>query len=129
MNFFPGRVAEKAGAVCVELGAGGPSLAVAASRQERFRPLAGREVTVGIRPEDIRLASAAPDDQPVEASVVVAEPLGAETLLTLSGPAGEFVARVGPDSAFVTRAPVRAWVDMAKLHAFDVASGEALALD
>jgi multiple sugar transport system ATP-binding protein len=128
MNFLSGRVAESSGALAVSLGAEGATLAVPGMHAGRFRGCAGREVVLGIRPEDVRLSRAAETDQPLDARVVVSEPLGAETLLTLASPGGEFVARVGPEVRFDVQAPVRAWVDMAKLHAFDPASGEALAL-
>ncbi len=129
MNFLAGRVAESAGEVLVTLGEGGAALALPPARSARFRALAGREVTLGIRPEDIRLARAAESDQALEAKIVVVEPLGAETLLTLAARGGEFVARVAPDASLAPQAPVQAWIDMTKVHVFDPGSGDALVVD
>jgi multiple sugar transport system ATP-binding protein len=127
MNFLPGRVHVAGERVTVVIGAAdGAALVVPASRAQALRALAGREIAIGIRPEDIRLAAGADSDQPLAAQVVVSEPLGAETLLTLAGPAGEFVARVGPAAGAAPGSAVRAWLDMGKLHAFDPATGEAV---
>jgi multiple sugar transport system ATP-binding protein len=129
MNFLAGRIEADGDGVSIRLGRDGAALRVPASRAPRFLPHAGREVEIGIRPEDIRLAKSLATDEPLPATVVVAEPLGAETLLTLAGGGGEFVARVGPDVALAPGAATQAFIDLAKLHAFDKATGEALAAD
>ncbi len=129
MNFLPGRIAESAGAVAVTFGEGGAALALPPARSGRWRALAGREVTLGIRPEDIRLARAAESDQALDARIVVVEPLGAETLLTLAARGVEFVARVDPDASLAAGAALSAWIDMTKLHAFDPESGDVLSAD
>ena len=128
MNFLAGRVRVSGEQVTVALGAGGggASLAVPVARSRALRTLADREVILGIRPEDIRLAAGGESDQPLAARVEVCEPLGAETLLTLSGPAGEFVARVGPAAGAAPGSAVCAWLDMGKLQAFDPVTGEAV---
>jgi multiple sugar transport system ATP-binding protein len=81
----------------------------------------------GVRPEDLALAPLAADDCELPATVTLLEPLGAETLVTLSIGAAEFVARC---PASFRRAPGEALgvhVSPARMHLFDVASGEALA--
>ena len=125
MNFLAGRVRVTAGSVALELGEGA-TVAVPEPAASALRAHAQREVTLGIRPEHIRLAAAGPADQRVSARVVVSEPLGAETLLTLAGAGSEFVARVGPDAMLRPGQALDAWFDMSRMHAFDPADGAAL---
>jgi multiple sugar transport system ATP-binding protein len=127
MNFLAARIVEAEGAPAVALGEGAAPLAVPGTRRESLREMTGRAVRFGIRPEDVRLERAGEADQAVDARVVVVEPLGAETLLTLSCPGGEIVARVPPRADLAPDQPVRAWLDMGKFHAFDPESGDAVA--
>jgi multiple sugar transport system ATP-binding protein len=127
MNFLAARVAADGAAPAIALGEGGAALAVPAARREAIRPFAGRAIRFGIRPEDVRLERAGESDQPLEARIVVVEPLGAETLVTLSCAGGELVARVPPAAGLAPDQTLRAWVDMAKFHAFDPESGLTLA--
>ncbi len=129
MNFIAARVVETAGSLALALGEATAQLAIPASRSGRFRGASGRALTLGIRPEDIRLERAGDDDQPIEASVVVTEPLGAETLVTFAFAGGELIARVPPGAALAPGARTRIWLDMGKAHAFDAQSGDAVAGD
>jgi multiple sugar transport system ATP-binding protein len=74
--------------------------------------LGGGAHTVGIRPEDVRVG-----EGPLEMSVVLREPLGAQAILTLRGGDLELRALVSP-SAPVSGA-VRVAIDPAKAHFFD----------
>jgi multiple sugar transport system ATP-binding protein len=127
MNFLAARAVEADGAPAIALGEGGWPLAVPAASRESVRAVAGRAVRFGIRPEDVRLEREGEADCAIDARVVVAEPLGAETLVTLACPGGELVARVPPQGGLAPDQAVRAWVDMAKFHLFDPGSGDALA--
>jgi multiple sugar transport system ATP-binding protein len=127
MNFVAARVVEADGAPAIALGEGGAPLAVPAVRRESVRAIAGRAIRFGVRPEDVRLEREGEADQAIAARVVVVEPLGAETLVTLACPGGELVARVPPQENLAPDQNVRAWVDMARFHLFDPDSGDALA--
>ncbi len=127
MNFLDARIVEAQGSSCIALSAEAAPLAVPPSRREFLRTIAGAAIRFGIRPEDVRLERASDYDQAFDARVVVVEPLGAETLVTLACPGGELVARVPPRSDLAPDQNIRAWIDMAKFHAFDRDSGNALA--
>jgi multiple sugar transport system ATP-binding protein len=127
MNFLAARFVDADGAPAIALGEGGSPLAVPAARRESVRASVGRAIRFGIRPEDVRLERVGETDCAIDARVVVIEPLGAETLITLACAGGELVARVPPLTGLVPEQPVRAWVDMGKFHAFDPESGNALA--
>ncbi len=82
------------------------------------RPSAsGREVTFGVRPEDISVGGE------IDARVVVVEPLGAETLVTLSVGATqpvEMVTRVSADTKLKMGDQVKIAINPAKTHLFDL---------
>ncbi len=118
MNFLKAGVALVDGKACVALGNSAQQL-VLPTQQAYYQTLAGRAVTFGIRPEDIRLEQAGPNDVKLVANVVVLEPLGAETLVTLACEGGELIARLPPNLPFVAGAQTSVWVNMDKCHLFD----------
>ena len=87
----------------------------------------GKTVDLGIRPEDISLDRAATSaGTSVSATVVVTEPLGAETLVTLRIGGTEFVARARPDVSLRSGDSVQAQLASDKLHLFDASSGTSI---
>ena len=93
MNFLAARVGED-GAVALE--------GAAAFRPEPAPPALaarrGNAVTLGVRPEDLTLREAGPGGS-LPASLEVREPLGNETLLYWSTPAGPVVSRLAGDGS------------------------------
>jgi multiple sugar transport system ATP-binding protein len=92
---------------------------------------AGREVIVGIRPED--LYESAPVDRAgafarLPARVIAVEPLGAETLLMLAldGSSSEVVARVGRDAHSGNGDRMEIAIDSGAIHLFDPATTRAI---
>src|SRR5688500_7672984 len=82
MNFADVTIAESNGAVWVE--SPGLRVKVAADRTDRLRSYKGQHVTLGVRPEDLHVATGA--DAPercFDAVVEVVEPLGSEILLDI----------------------------------------------
>ena len=96
---LPGRLADKAG------GAGG--------------------FTFGIRPENIHLAPAV-DLVPVNARVVLTEPLGAETLVTFQAGEVELVARCAASFSLKSGTAVPIHLASRHMHLFDAVDGAAL---
>jgi multiple sugar transport system ATP-binding protein len=125
MNFLAANVVIVDGAGCIALGGGTQRLTLP-SHESYYRTLAGREVTFGIRPEDIRLEKAGPNDVRLDARVVVIEPLGAESLVTLACEGGELIARLPPSLPFTTGESTGVWINMDKFHLFDEVSGNVL---
>src|SRR6266852_5629305 len=87
MNFANVRIAAENGSLWAE--GDGIRLKLPASMTNRVGTHAGKEVTFGIRPEDLRIAADAdPADMSIEAEVEVVERLGSEILLDIAvGPA------------------------------------------
>ncbi len=135
-NFFPARLGEAGGKVCLWFS--GCKILLPGSVSSRIRGLekyvgTEREVIFGIRPEDLheeeRFLSASPDTV-IGVRVEVAEKLGAETLLhcTLRAEQGdpapfaggpELIARVDPRCTAARGDAVELAVDARRIHLFD----------
>lgn len=81
----------------------------------------GREVTLGVRPENIHKGD--PGRDKVVATAEVIEPLGSETYLYLKAGEQNLVARVSPDTRPAAGSEVILNFDMKKAHLFDKESG------
>src|SRR5690242_12728288 len=83
MNFAPVRIAAENGALWAT--GDGIRLKVPAPMTNQVGPYAGRDVTFGIRPEDLRIAAEAdPVELTLDAVVEVVERLGSEILLDIA---------------------------------------------
>ncbi len=85
-----------------------------------------RPVVLGIRPEDVLIASDAHAANSVEATVEVSEPMGAETLLHLEAGATHFVVRTRSAENFEFDQRLRVLIDVSKAHLFDAATEQVL---
>jgi ABC-type sugar transport system ATPase subunit len=83
----------------------------------------GARVTIGVRPEDVEVA-ASPFSGADQARVIVVEPMGSETLVTLEYRAERLVARVPADRQF--EPGQSAWVRLPpeRVLIFDASSGD-----
>ncbi len=89
----------------------------------------GREVVLGIRPEDLAATSFGPESVPVDLAVVAVEALGPELIVvgTLGRDGPEIAARLPPDFVAERDAPCRLWLDPARIALFDAATTRAVA--
>ncbi len=127
MNFLDGRL--QADGETVSFTSGAYRLRLTPHAARRVKPHLGLPVTLGVRPEHLRLASKAAnagdtkppanDTASINASVSVVEPLGDCVNVHLALPAGEtMVARVSPDASPTPPESVRLVVDMSRAHLF-----------
>ena len=119
MNFFPAKIVS------------GPVADAGFFRvpmQGKAAEAVGREVILGVRPEDIDDLSKAQQNGhlPVEARVEVVEFLGNELQLQLSADGQTFVARVSTDTQTRPGDSLRVGFNLRKLHVFDKATEVAL---
>jgi multiple sugar transport system ATP-binding protein len=84
------------------------------------------QLKFGIRPENITLASQAPDDITLPAEVSLLEPLGAETLATLKVGASEMIARCPASFREAPGTRLSVYLNPRHMRLFDAASGAAL---
>jgi multiple sugar transport system ATP-binding protein len=121
MNFIEGRVAADDG-LRFQARAGGLSIPLSASEGQRLQSQAGRDVTLGVRPEDVYVATGPkPATATAEAEVRLeaVEPMGNEIFLHGKGADHELTARIAPQAVPDAGQPVRLALDLAKLHFFD----------
>ncbi|WP_426079058.1 ABC transporter ATP-binding protein [Janthinobacterium sp. PSPC3-1] len=125
MNFLGAKVARGSDGQA-EIVLGTARLALPPAAQAACGKLDGRQVEFGIRPEDITLDAAGPASAPLTATVVVVEPLGAETLVIFQCQGGELTARLPPTFALAPGQQVTVHLDMEKFHLFDPQGGAVL---
>jgi multiple sugar transport system ATP-binding protein len=113
----------------IEVRAEGLRLGVPAGRREALASYAGRNVTLGVRPEHITLLNGqAPGEAAAEGRIEVTEQLGSELLAdVLIGEASLVVSRVDPEARLERGQPVGLAFNAARLHFFDPDSGAAIA--
>jgi len=120
MNFIPGKIFESKGDLLFKDTTF--TVKVLDAMHKQLAPYAGKEVVLGIRPEDIYdklFAQDASDKFVVKAKVEVVEPMGAEIFLYLASGPSKFIARVTAlDTASVNQ-ELECVFDMNKAHFFD----------
>jgi len=125
MNFASVRVTDEGGAL---LAVGdGIRLKLPSAVAARLKDYAGRDVTLGIRPEDLRLASGeGANGLNLDAVVEVIERLGSEILLDVKVGGGSMVAAVEPTVRAKVREQLRLALNPERLHFFDAHSEAAI---
>jgi multiple sugar transport system ATP-binding protein len=125
MNFAAVRLHEAQGAL--HANGTGFRLDVPAEIDGRLRPYAGRDVTFGIRPEDLHIANGSdPPGLCLDGVVEVVEKLGAEILLDLQVGDLTMVAAVEPTVRAKRGDKIRFALRPDRLHFFDTASEAAI---
>jgi multiple sugar transport system ATP-binding protein len=129
MNLLPGRLSVQDGRAVVHFGSG--ILGLPMRITTALGQYVGRDVIVGIRPEDLyetTSAGGAPEIARLPARVVAVEPLGAETLLVVAVSASddELIARIGRDTTLRSGDRVEIGLDTAAIHLFDPVTTKAI---
>jgi multiple sugar transport system ATP-binding protein len=118
MNFIPVTLTDGSGALFAE--AGGIRIKVPAAAAQSLMPYKGQALTLGVRPEDLRLgASSDSADLSFEAVVEVVEPLGSEILLDTRAAGQQIVARVDPTVRTQPHEKIRLTFVPDRIHFFD----------
>jgi multiple sugar transport system ATP-binding protein len=125
MNFAPVHVSNGSGGL--RAGNTGLAIDVPADIGARLAPYAGRDVILGIRPEDLQVANGGdPPGLCFDALVEVVERLGAEILLDLQVGEQTMVASVEPNIRAKRGDKLRFALRPERLHFFDTASEAAI---
>lgn len=130
MNMAEATVGESAGAVTVTFGGNTVELPADMGKRLKNGGYLGKQVTVGIRPEDLHddeksLEAAAPGCV-ITSAVKVYEMLGAEAYAYFDAAGESFVARMNPKKEVEAGETVRFAVDPKKIHLFDSATEAAI---
>jgi multiple sugar transport system ATP-binding protein len=105
----------------------GLNLVVPSSRAKALAAYAGKPVTMGVRPEELREANSQdPANTVFEATVEVVEPIGHEIYLDVKAGPVELIARVSPDTPAKVGQKIRLAATVEKLHAFDPQTEKAI---
>jgi multiple sugar transport system ATP-binding protein len=125
MNFADTMIEEVGGAVY----ATNPTMRIRVPEQiaARMGPHKGKPATLGIRPEDLHMATGAdPEDFSFDAVVEVGEQLGSEIILDLTAGGGAMVASVEPTVRVKPQQKIRLGINPAGLRFFDAATEAAI---
>lgn len=122
MNTIEATVVDEGGVTYLTFGNAKIALPESKGRKPEVLAYAGKQVIMGIRPEnihdeDIYLSQFA--DSQAEANVEVVEMLGSETFLYLVCESHSFTARVSPRSTAKTGDKIKVAFDTKKVHLFD----------
>jgi multiple sugar transport system ATP-binding protein len=125
MNFVDVTINEVAGNLVAE--GKGLRLAVPPAKATALKAYKGQPVTLGVRPEDVHMATGAdPAHYTFEAVVEVVEPLGSEILLDLRVSGSTVVARVEPTVRVKVHETIKLAVNAERLRFFDVKTEQAI---
>jgi len=122
MNFADATVVEEGGGLVVT--SPGFRIPVPPARVERLRAYKGQALTLGIRPEDMRIGG--DGAHAFDALVDVVEPLGSEILLNITIGQQAMVARVEPTVRAKIHEKIRFNVEPDRLHYFDAKTEAAI---
>ena len=127
MNFFDGTLIAEGEALTVDAGA--VSIKIDPAHAAAFRSHAGKEVILGIRPEDIhdsRYLPAGISPWELEANVDVVEQMGNEVVVYLNEKGASFISRMDPRCDAVVGDRLKIAVNIDNIHLFDPATRESL---
>jgi multiple sugar transport system ATP-binding protein len=118
MNFAAVRVSGENGAVWAE--SEGIRIKVPEQLQNRLASYAGKQVTLGVRPENLHIATPAdPKELTFDVAVEVVERLGSEILLDVAVGTATMVASVEPTVTAKVHEKLKLAVNPARVHFFD----------
>ncbi|PZX12879.1 multiple sugar transport system ATP-binding protein [Palleronia aestuarii] len=119
MNLLPARLDVADGALRLRIE--GQEIALPLASRPGWARHAGRDVILGLRPEDLHEAPVGAATAALDCTIETVEALGPETILTLRlGRDGtELAARLPPEGDWRIGAALRLHADTSKLHLFD----------
>lgn len=127
MNFMLGRLIKKDGRFYFDEGR--IIVKLVEEMYKNISPYSGKEVYLGIRPEEIYdklFVSSAPPENIIRVTCEVVEPMGSEVYLYLNTGRHNFIARVGAHDRPSINQDMDLVFDMSKVHFFDKDSEAAI---
>ena len=122
MNFTDCKIAEENGAISLSFDGAKIILPEGIGAKVKETGYVGKEVVLGIRPEDLHDEEAFLNSSPesiVNAHVEITEMMGAETYLYLKIGETQYTARVNPRSTAQPHDDIKIALDLNKIHLFD----------
>jgi multiple sugar transport system ATP-binding protein len=123
MNFLEGRVVAESGSLYLKRGA---CALLLAARQDEWQAYAGREVVLGIRPDQVRVCATGSLHSSLKAEVQRVERIGAYCLATLRYGEWTVTARLEGTSPAPEGSQAAVEFALGQAHLFDAETGRAL---
>jgi ABC-type sugar transport system ATPase subunit len=117
-NFLTAEIAEEANGLTRRVDGAGLAFRPDESRIAALRQRNARQVTIGIRPQNLSLAPL-PGAQTVTARLILNEYLGEQSIVTLAAGGASFRALAAPDLRLSTDAPVSLYYKSGDVMVFD----------
>jgi len=125
MNIMKSTIRESGGRLVAD--EGDFTIALDGNLSNLMRPYVGKDVLIGIRPEDMVVTDKPVEGQSITAKVEVVEPLGAEILLYVSTKQHEsIIVRVAPHYVFHVGDMATLKPSLEKIHFFDLETENAV---
>lgn len=96
------------------------SLKVLPEQAEILEPYVGKQITFGIRPEDVEYSHKSEEGKTINGTVSVVEPLGSETQVYVSTDGANIVGKIAPEVIPTVGEEVSLIVNMEKARFFDL---------
>ena len=126
MNFLNVAVSEAGGKIVIDEGTF--KMFVDGRYAEPLKPYVGKQVTFGIRPEDLKYDMSAAEGTFIPTTAEVVEPLGAETHVYVNTGKHQMIARTEPDIIFNVGDKAKFVPNIDKAIFFDLETEEAINL-
>jgi len=131
MNFLRGTIAAESGGTYVQVDAA--RIRLPDDLAGRVQNYVGKNVTLGVRPEDIGVEGAgkfAGTENVLPTTVRVVEPLGDEQIVHVAGPGDvPIVCKLDAHVRVTVDEPLQAYLDMDRIHVFDDQTGDNISLE
>jgi len=124
MNIAVAKVTEEGGKIVVT--EEGMKVTIEDERKETLKSYVGKELLVGIRPEDLDFTTSPVANNNMSAKVIVIEPLGAETQLHINTGSHTFTTKNEPTISVKVGDTVNFTPRLNKLHFFDMETERSL---
>jgi len=124
MNFFDADVIR--GGDVISLQSGEVRIDLPAKISQLLADYQPQQIAVGLRPEDLVVATEHAPGQTIQGTVEVVEPVGNETYVALNAVSFSLIVAVGRKTLIKTRSNLVIAPSMENLHLFDFESGKAI---
>ena len=104
------------------------NFSLSAEQINQLKDYLGKEIILGIRPEDIQLEKNSSNSMELEILIDVTEPMGNETFIYFEVEKIQFIARVKPSRELKRDKKVKLYIDSSRVYFFDKQSGKNILL-
>ena len=125
MNFLSGTISEKNGFM-FESNNSELKFHLTSVQKDYLKDYVGKEITIGIRPENISVENNSSDSIELDCILDVIEPMGNESFIYFEIEKTQFIARVKPLHDLKVGGKVKLYIDPNRVYLFDTVTGNHL---